>query len=421
MKKLVLALGIIALLASCKDKVYTKYFAHVPVYTDYETFRSTGGFEGPRDIEQQGNIYFKDHFLFMVEPDKGIHFIDNSNPSSPQQIGFLSVWGATGMAIRGDYLYVNSFIDLIVYDISILIAPVEITRMEDVFPTALPFTDKNYPFQQIDKEMGVVTSWEVQEVKEETVNGSPDWVNCFNCDFSTAVTESNAGFNSGGNSNSTGVAGSITLFTIIDDYLYVIEEGHSLNPFNISTPTSPVAYDKVGVWGDVETVFPYEDYIFMGTPTGMLIYGTSDPTQPDYISGLSHARGCDPVVVQDDMAYVTVRSGGPCGGDINQLDVIDISTINNPILVQSFEMTNPHGLGIDGDRLFICDGEDGLKVFDATNPAESGNNLLHKFGNIQATDIIPLNDLAMVIGEDGIYQYDYSDPSEMVLLSKIKF
>src|SRR5690606_2672021 len=123
------------------------------------------------------------------------------------------------------------------------------------------------------------------------------------------------------------------------------------------------------------------------------------------VSSLSHARGCDPVVVQDDYAYVTVRSGGDCGGDINQLDVIDVSNISNPILKKSFAMKNPHGLGIDGNTLFICDGDAGLKVFDGTNPLTVGNELLHQFKNIQATDIIPYNNVAMVIGDDGIYQY----------------
>ena len=36
----------------------------------------------------------------MVEPNEGIHFIDNSNPSSPVQAGFLKIWGATGMSIK---------------------------------------------------------------------------------------------------------------------------------------------------------------------------------------------------------------------------------------------------------------------------------------------------------------------------------
>lgn len=419
MKNIIWVLGIVVLISSCKDKVHQKYIANSPVYTDYETFRNSGGFEASRSIEQQGNIYFKDGFLFMVEPDKGIHFIDNTNPSAPIQKGFLNIWGATGMAIKGDFLYANSFIDLVVYDISSFANPTLVERLEDVFPGALPFSEKNYPYKTIDKSKGVVTSWTTEEVTEDVANFQPTWIDCFNCEVSFVQT--NGTFDSGTSGGGTGISGSISLFTIIDDYLYVVENGSLLHPFEISNPVSPNTNDPVYLWGNVETLFPHNEYIFMGTPSGMLVYETSNPTVPTYVSALSHARGCDPVVVQGDYAYVTVRSGGPCGGDINQLDVIDISTIEYPLLAASFNLKNPHGLGIDGTSLFVCDGEDGLKVFDATNPLTAGDNELYKFKNIQATDIIPVNDIAIVIGEDGIYQYDYSDLGNITLLSSLNF
>ena len=52
----------------------------------------------------------------------------------------------------------------------------------------------------------------------------------------------------------------------------------------------------------------------MGTPTGMLIYSLEDPLVPKYRSSVSHVFGCDPVVVEDDLAYVTVHSGNTCPG-----------------------------------------------------------------------------------------------------------
>jgi hypothetical protein len=84
-------------------------------------------------------------------------------------------------------------------------------------------------------------------------------------------------------------------------------------------------------------------------------------------------------------------------------------------------MTNPHGLGIDGDLLFICDGNAGMKVFNASNPLTVGDNLIQQFSSIQATDVIPHNEVAILIGEDGLFQYSYSNPSQLTLLSKIEF
>lgn len=159
----------------------------------------------------------------------------------------------------------------------------------------------------------------------------------------------------------------------------------------------------------------------MGTTTGMLIFSVANPNEPNQIGVINHAQACDPVVVKDNYAYVTIRSGNICGQNINQLDIIDISNLSNPVLMETFQMVNPHGLGIDNNLLFICDGSAGLKVFDATNPLTVGNHLLHQFDNITAIDIIPFNNVAIMISSDAITQYDYSNPAQIQFLSKITF
>lgn len=128
----------IFIFSACKDKTFKKYQAYTPVYTSYENFRKPAEFKRPQSISQQGQIYIKDQFLFIIEPEKGIHFIDNSSPSSPQKTGFLSLLGCTGIEIKNQHLFANSFIDLVVFDISSMTNPKEISRVEDAFPEALP-------------------------------------------------------------------------------------------------------------------------------------------------------------------------------------------------------------------------------------------------------------------------------------------
>ncbi len=416
MKKIAFLLFAVLLISSCRDKIYQKYLANVPIYQDYSTFRNDITFENPREISKHGNIYKKDHILFIVDNGTGIHFIDNANPTAPVKIGFLKIQGCTGMSVKDNYLYANHLIDLAVIDISNFNDPKVVGQAADLFPDALPDFDTKYPLTSIDKTKGVVIGWEVKETKEEVKN-QLSWNNCPNCEMLMSAS-------SGGNSGpsfGTGVSGSITKFAIVNNFLYVMDK-NALYSVNISSPLAPSAGEPTMIWQTVETLFPYENNLFLGTTTGMLIYSLSVPNTPTYVSVVNHLTACDPVVVKGNYAYVTVRSGTACnGGVINQLDVIDISNLANPILKQTFPMTNPHGLGIDDNLLFICDGSAGLKVFDASNPLTCGNELIQQFENIQATDVIPFNNVAIMIGDDGLYQYDYSNPNAIQFLSKIQF
>ena len=135
-------------------------------------------------------------------------------------------------------------------------------------------------------------------------------------------------------------------------------------------------------------------------------------------------RVCDPVVVNGNTAYVTLRSGNTCAGFTNQLDVVDVSNLLSPRLVKSYPMRNPHGLGVDFPNLFICEGDYGLKSFNASDPLQIDRNLQQYIEDLQAYDVIPMGTVSgqkvlLMIGQDGFYQFDYSNPARLRLLSKI--
>ena len=176
-------------------------------------------------------------------------------------------------------------------------------------------------------------------------------------------------------------------------------------------------------WG-IETIFPYKDKLFVGSQSGMLIYDNADPAKPKQLSVFQHARVCDPVVVNDNTAYVTLRSGTGCGGFTNQLDVVDITNLANPTLLKSYPMRNPHGLGVDFPNLFICEGAYGLKSFNVSDPMQIDKNLQQYMEDLQAYDVIPMGGVSgqkmlLLIGKDGFYQFDYTNPRSLRLLSKI--
>ena len=82
-------------------------------------------------------------------------------------------------------------------------------------------------------------------------------------------------------------------------------------------------------------------------------------------------------------------------------------------------MSDPYGLGIDGNTLFVCEGEYGLKVYDATDPYEITSNKIAEFPAIHAHDVIPLSSFLFMIGDDGFYIYDYSNLNDISLLGTL--
>jgi hypothetical protein len=101
------------------------------------------------------------------------------------------------------------------------------------------------------------------------------------------------------------------------------------------------------------------------------------------------------------------------------LEVIDLQNIMNPTLLKSYPMTEPYGLGIDNNTLFVCDGPAGLKIYDASDPQQIDAHLLKAYTDLKAIDVIPFGNVLIMIAEDGIYQYDYSDLLNIQQLSKI--
>jgi hypothetical protein len=223
---------------------------------------------------------------------------------------------------------------------------------------------------------------------------------------------------SGGESNpsGTGVGGSMARFTIVGDYLYIVDNS-SLKTYDIKTPTDPKFQRKVSLSTTVETIFPFNNHLLIGTMTGMYIYGLYTPENPQFKSVYNHIVSCDPVVAEGNYAYVTLRGGTTCRNNINLLDVIDISNMNSPKLIKSYPMRNPHGLGVDGKWLFVCEGNFGLKFLDKTNPLDIKE--LKFFQDVKSFDVIPDENTLIVTGKDGISQYGYNSQNEIKILSKI--
>ena len=407
-----LTIGLVSF--SCTNQIEDTYTVNTPEYMSYSDLRSGFSVLPPENIKKAGKIYFKDDFIFINEYQKGIHVIDNSDPSNPQNVSFIEIPGNVDLAIKGNMLYADSYIDLLTIDISNLNDIKEVDRDEDVFPYIIPDFEGGI-LGSVDTEKGVIIGYTVSTVTEPVEDNTIYYERFIEWDGIFLAGDASANSVSG---TGNGVGGSMARFTLYDNYLYAINNS-ALNLFDVSNPSNPSFKKNIYISWQIETLFPYNQMLFIGAQSGMYIYSLQDPSSPEFISQFRHATACDPVVVEGDYAYVTLRGGNLCGAIDSELEVIDISNIEAPELLKSYPMENPYGLGIDDEVLFVCDGDDGLKIYNAADPYTISDHQLAHYKDIDAFDVIPLGNVLLMIGEDGLYQYDYSDLEDIKLLSHI--
>jgi hypothetical protein len=216
----------------------------------------------------------------------------------------------------------------------------------------------------------------------------------------------------------TGTGGSMARFAITGNTLYIVSK-QSLDVYNITEGGNPVKSARKEMNVGIETIFPYKNNLFIGANDGMYIYSNANPANPTLLTKFTHIQSCDPVVVQDQYAYVTLRSGVACrqGNSTSSLDVVDVSNISSPRLVHTQAMSSPFGLGVSGNKLFVCEGSLGLRVMDISNPASPVQK--HLFDEIPSYDVIVRPNHLIVTGEKGLFQYKYDETDQYELLSKI--
>lgn len=413
-------LAMIFILSGCEDKYTEQYLSLEPVYMSYKDFREAVKTESTHLLEKPGKIYYKDNYLYINEIMKGIHVYNNTNPASPQYVGFITIPGNVDMVIKGSIMYADSYIDLIGIDISNPANVKEVARLKSVFPYSVPPHESSYRVGQIDDTQGVVVDWSVRKVRKEIEQ--IDYPVYYPVFFGSQFAEFslNADATKGAQQTSAaGIGGSMARFGLIGNHLLAVDNSTYYN-FDLTNATSPSLETKTGISSGIETMFLSGNTMFLGTRTGMRVYNVTDVTKPTYISDFWHATGCDPVVVQNNKAYVTIRGGNVCGSNVNRLDVLDITNIKTPVLIRSYNMTGPYGLGIDDDVLFVCDGDAGLKVYNASDPYSISEHLIATFKDINAYDVIPLGSSLLMIGADGFYQYNYTNLNDIKQISVIK-
>lgn len=216
--------------------------------------------------------------------------------------------------------------------------------------------------------------------------------------------------------NSTGVGGSLAKFTIVGNYIYAVSS-HYLYTVDISDATKPVNVGQSILNFDMETIYSYNNRLFIGSRTGLYIYSLDKPAVPILIGEAKHGRSCDPVIANDSVSYSTLKGSTFCGPATSGLYVYNVKNMSQPELKKTIPINEPIGLGMSDSALYVCCSNEGLKIYsikDAYSPIEkkiiSGYNFI---------DIIPYDNILICRVSDGIVLYDISNRLQPVFIKRI--
>lgn len=414
-----LALATLLLLCSCgKDFGTTKvtYQKATGIYNDLQEIRATPLNADIQPVINPGKIFIGENHILLGEENKGIHVIDNSNPSNPTFINFIQLPGNKEFFVKDNIIYGESYYDMVQVDVTDLNNAKLISRAENVFEIS-----------NVNAEGHALTGFTFEEVSEELDQRSDLYksLQTNNYAYFNHVNEliPNSAVPSSFAGTSGNQTGTVNRISVANDHMYIIGKSE-INILSIQGGLTKVNEENISWSNDMETIFAHENNIFIGSQTAMEIYDASNPVNLQQRARFDHATSCDPVLPNNGVAYVTLRTAdfSDCPGNVNALLAIDITDLNNPIQREEVVMQSPFGMTIQNDKLFVCEGENGLKIFDISNKVSP--QLIETITSVKAYDVIlhPTNsNIILLAGPDGLNQYEVTSDYSFTLESTIQF
>ncbi|WP_343667695.1 hypothetical protein [Chitinophaga sp.] len=156
--------GVLLLLNACRsdNEWDTNKTPYEPVYNADPNTKHVR-FLPPRSTTNGGNLYTSGAYVLEEEKDSGLHVISYEDPANPKKLAFISIPGFRAAAIKGDYLYVSNYDDLVTIHLNSFSNPQETGRIAQAwhlndYP---PFT--GILFICADSTKGTIVSWKLSE------------------------------------------------------------------------------------------------------------------------------------------------------------------------------------------------------------------------------------------------------------------
>jgi len=120
-------------------------------------------FLSPQSTINGGNFYTSGDYVLEEEKDAGLHVISYQDPVHPKKMAFISIPGFRAAAIKGDYLYVSNYDDLVTIRLN------SINNLQETNRISKAWHLNDYPpftgvlFICADSTKGTIVSWKLSE------------------------------------------------------------------------------------------------------------------------------------------------------------------------------------------------------------------------------------------------------------------
>ncbi len=226
-------------------------------------------------------------------------------------------------------------------------------------------------------------------------------------------------------SDSASISGSKSKFRMSGDYIYTAN-GNTISILDIADASNPIPITRNTIPYNIDTIAAYENYLYIGSSNKIYIYDKTNPTNLENPTVFTNAQSCNPIAISNNVAYVLFNVDSTCGfSDRSKLEVIDISDIESPKLIMTEPMWSPSAIAIDNNKLFVCEGKQGIKVFDINQTDDNGtieiqlNRIDAKGEEINCYDLIAHQNNLIISDDTNILQFDYTS-FPMVEMGTIK-
>lgn len=213
----------------------------------------------------------------------------------------------------------------------------------------------------------------------------------------------------GGSSDSSGDSGdnisqtgSEARFVVMDDQLYTIS-AQDMTVYGVSDARFPVLDYRAKLPFTPDALFTEGNYLIAVSGSGVYLFDISVPSEPSLIMRYTGIHACKGFAIQGSKVFVALNHQSSCVDQydpydsnyrvesddslqINKVQIFDVSDLENPVELNSISVFDPTALAVKDDRLFVCDGEAGMKVYDVSDAA--GISRVASQVDIQCDDLI---------------------------------